>query len=993
MIKLVLLALRESNTKLLAFRVYNIRTMKVEENLHIRFLEEKSIIAGDGPKWIFDIDVLTKLMNYVPVVVGSNQDYILMPLWKDGLLFDSSLKNTSNDEPQPSSDDGKKNDEGVCQECELNDQEKPKSSDQEVNTAGPSINTASPTVLTALPETLHADYFGDETELDMSNISTTYQVPTTQNTRIHKDHSLENVIGDMQSSVKTRRNKQGLTGTTYEEKLIKTFILTLVDLPYGKRAIGTKWVYRNKKDERVARIEANRLFLACASFKDFVVYQMDVKSAFLYGKIEEEVHVCQPLGFEYLEFIDKVYKVEKALYYLHQAPRAWYETLSTYFLDNGFNRGSDRSFVDTIFSVMLDIDLIKIGASYKVDMDWLVKHDAIIVYGEEQVEGEMNGRRALSGAAPVPRAPYRLASSEMKELSVQLLSQVEQVDRQESLSSSENDDLFDQLQGSSVYFKIDMQSGYYELCIKDGVHVDPAKIKAIKSWAAPTTPTEGYGAVLMQREKVIAYASRQLKVHEENYTTHDLELGAVVFALRLWRHYLYGTKLRNLVMHESHKSKYSIHLGSDKMYQDLNPLYWWPNMKADIATYVSKCLTYAKLKAEHQKPSGLLQQLKIPEALGTNLDMSTSYHPQTDGQSERTIQTLEDMLRAYVIDFGSSWDHHLSLVEFSYNNSYHASIKAAPYEALYRRKCRSPVCWSEVGDNQLTGPELIRDMAEKIVQIKNRLLASRSRQKSYADRLKPLEFKVGDMVLLKLSLWKGDVRFGKHDEIQLDDKLHMIEEPVEVVDREVKRLKQSRIPIVKVANHLSLVIDMLISHEQSSLIKGRQILDGPLILNKIVSWCKLRNEHALLSKVNFQKEFNSVRWDHLDGILGNLDIQCMANSFGCLASNLPFTYLGLRVATNMARIVRLYNVSLNGDSHIPTRVIEGIVQPVAPTTIEQRLARKNELNAHGTLLMALPNKHQLKLNIHKDAKTLIEAIEKRFGRNKETKKVQKTLLK
>ncbi|GJZ27255.1 putative reverse transcriptase domain-containing protein [Tanacetum coccineum] len=234
--------------------------------------------------------------------------------------------------------------------------------------------------------------------------------------------------------------------------------------------------------------------------------------------------------------------------------------------------------------------------------------------------------------------------------------------------------------------------------------------------------------------------------------------------------------------------------------------------------------------------------------------MSTAYHPQTDGQSERTIQTLEDMLRAYVIDFGSSWDRHLPLVEFSYNNSYHASIKAAPYEALYGRKCRSPVCWSEVGDSQLTDPELIRDMTEKIVQIKNRLLAARSRQKSYADkRLKPLEFEVGNMVLLKVSPWKGAVRFGKRgklspryigpfkilarvgpvaytlelpeelkgihstfhvlnlkkclaeddvvipmDEIQLNDKLHMTEEPVEVVDREVKRLKQSRIPIVKV---------------------------------------------------------------------------------------------------------------------------------------------------------------------------------------------------
>ncbi|GKC56107.1 putative reverse transcriptase domain-containing protein, partial [Tanacetum coccineum] len=177
--------------------------------------------------------------------------------------------------------------------------------------------------------------------------------------------------------------------------------------------------------------------------------------------------------------------------------------------------------------------------------------------------------------------------------------------------------------------------------------------------------------------------------------------------------------LRTVIMHESHKSKYSIHPGSDKMYQDMKKLYWWPNMKADIATYVSKYLTCAKVKAEHQRPSGLetdhldkLARMYLKEvitrhgipvsiicdrdpkfalnfwkslqnALGTNLDMSTAYHPQTDGQSERTIQTLEDMLRACAIDFGKGWVNHLPLVEFSYNNSYHASIKATPFEALY----------------------------------------------------------------------------------------------------------------------------------------------------------------------------------------------------------------------------------------------------------------------------------------------------------------------
>ncbi|GJV32843.1 putative reverse transcriptase domain-containing protein [Tanacetum coccineum] len=244
----------------------------------------------------------------------------------------------------------------------------------------------------------------------------------------------------------------------------------------------------------------------------------------------------------------------------------------------------------------------------------------------------------------------------------------------------------------------------------------------------------------------------------------------------------------------------------------------------------------------------------LNEALGTQLDMSTAYHPQTDGQSERTIQTLEDMLRACVIDFGKGWDRHLPLVEFSYNNSYHTSIKAAPFEALYGRKCRSPICWAEVGDAQLTGPEIIHETTEKIIQIKKRIQAARDRQKSYADRRrKPLEFEVGDKVMLKVSPWKGVIRFGKRgklnpryigpfkildrvgtlayrlelpeklsrihstfhvsnlkkcfvdeplaiplDEIQIDDKLHFIEEPVEIMDREVKRLKQRRIPIVKI---------------------------------------------------------------------------------------------------------------------------------------------------------------------------------------------------
>ncbi|KAD4981848.1 hypothetical protein E3N88_18519 [Mikania micrantha] len=244
----------------------------------------------------------------------------------------------------------------------------------------------------------------------------------------------------------------------------------------------------------------------------------------------------------------------------------------------------------------------------------------------------------------------------------------------------------------------------------------------------------------------------------------------------------------------------------------------------------------------------------LQQSLGTSVNLTTAYHPQTDGQSERAIETLEDMLRTCILDFGGSWDKHLPLIEFSYNNSYYSCIRCAPFEALYGRKCRSPICWTEVGDNRITGPELIQETTDKIAKIQQRLQETRSRQKSYANKLrKPLEFQVGDRVMLKGSPWKGVVRFGAkgklapsyvgpfeitqcigpvayrlrlpdelsrvHDvfhvsnlkrclavesliipleEIQVDEKLHFIEEPVEIMEREVKRLKGSRIPIVKV---------------------------------------------------------------------------------------------------------------------------------------------------------------------------------------------------
>ncbi|GJY82519.1 putative ribonuclease H-like domain-containing protein [Tanacetum coccineum] len=347
-----------------AFRVYNIRTRKVEENLHIRFLEDKPIIAGT----------------------------------------EKVAQNASNDEPQPFSDAGKKDDEGVSKESGIDDQKRPKNSTQDVNTAGPSINTASTNVNTgslnintvsltvttvrsngsqtepymislgdnATLEAIHADFFSDEIEVDMSNITTIYLVPSTPNTRIHKYHSLDHVIGDVKSGVQTSRmtktiNEQGFISAVYKGKthedlytcLFACFmsqeepkriskalsdsawveamqeellqfklqkVWVLVDLPKGKRDIGTKWIFRNKKDKRGIVIQ-NKARL------------MDVKSAFLYDRIEEEVYMCQPLGFEDPDYPNKVYKVVKALYGLHQAPKAWYETLAKYLLDNRFHRG------------------------------------------------------------------------------------------------------------------------------------------------------------------------------------------------------------------------------------------------------------------------------------------------------------------------------------------------------------------------------------------------------------------------------------------------------------------------------------------------------------------------------------------------------------------------------------------------------------------------------------------------------------------------------
>ncbi|GJW63406.1 putative reverse transcriptase domain-containing protein [Tanacetum coccineum] len=312
------------------------------------------------------------------------------------------------------------------------------------------------------------------------------------------------------------------------------------------------------------------------------------------------------------------------------------------------------------------------------------------------------------------------------------------------------------------------------------------------------------GAVLMQNEKVRALVmtigldlpkqilNAQTEARKsENFEAEDVggmirkekleprANGTLCLKNRSWLP-CYGN-LRTLIMHESHKSKYSVHPGSDKMYQDMKKLYWWPNMKADIATYVSKCLTCLKVKAEHHKPSDRLTKSAhfLPIRENDPMERLTRLYMK-EVVTRHGIPVFVTMMvdsRQISGDFGNGWDKHLPLIEFSYNNSYHTSIKAAPFEALYSRKCRSPVYWAEV--------------------------------------------------MLKVSSWKWVIHFGKWgklnprvhttfhvfnlkkclsdeplaillDEIHIDDKLYFVEELVEIMDREVKRLKQSRIPIIKV---------------------------------------------------------------------------------------------------------------------------------------------------------------------------------------------------
>nr|GEZ00830.1 hypothetical protein [Tanacetum cinerariifolium] len=450
----------------------------------------------------------------------------------------------------------------------------------------------------------------------------------------------------------------------------------------------------------------------------------------------------------------------------------------------------------------------------------------------------------VPGAAPVARAPYRLAPSEMKELADQLQELTDKGFIRPSSSpwgapdEKEHEEhlkaILELLKKEELYVKffkcefwIPKVQFLGHVIDNQGIHVDPAKIESVKDWASPKSPMEirqflgsedfiiycdasikGLGAVLMQREKTEARKPENIKNEDvrgmlvenaknpEAIREQKLEPRADRTQCLNGRSWLpcYGD-LQTVIRHESHKSKYSIHDGSDKMYQDMKKLYWWPNMKADIATYVSKCLTCAKVKAKHQTPVGLLVQPKIPEWKWDNITMDFITKLPKSSQGYDTIWVIVDRL-----------------------------TKSAIFTPM-----REP----DLGEAQILGPELIQETTEKIVQIKQRMQAARDQQKSYADLKRVVRFgkrgklnpryvgpfkvleKIGKVAYkLKLPEELSRVHHTFHvsnlkkchadeplavplDGLHFDDKLYFVEELVEIVDHEVKRLKRSQIPLVK----------------------------------------------------------------------------------------------------------------------------------------------------------------------------------------------------
>ncbi|GJZ88599.1 putative reverse transcriptase domain-containing protein [Tanacetum coccineum] len=524
----------------------------------------------------------------------------------------------------------------------------------------------------------------------------------------------------------------------------------------------------------------------------------------------------------------------------------------------------------------------------------------------------------IPGAAPVARAPYRLAPSEMKELSKQLQELFDKgfiwpssspwgalvlfvkkkdgsfricIDYQElnKLTMKNHyplpriDDLFDQLQGSSIYSKIDLRSGYHQLKAQELTNAPTDKkeheehLKEIlellkkEKLYAKFSKCEFW---ISKREKVTAYASRQLKVHEKNYTTHDLEIRSVIFALKTWRHYLYGTKctvftdhkslqhildqkelnmrqrrwlellsdyncdipyhpgkanvvadalsqaqiealkpenlenedvdsmirkdipkeklepradgtlclngrswlpcyggLRSVIMHESHKSKYSIHPGSEKMYQDIKKLYWWPNMKADIATYVSKCLTCARVKAEHQRPSGLLVQPAIPEWKWDNITMDFLTKLPKSSHGFDTIWVIVDRLTKFAHFLPIRENDLLDKLARLYLNRILARHRI-PISIIYDRGGRFT---SNFWRDHFRKLSVLAKVGKVSYRLELPQELSRVHHTFHVSNLKKCYTE--EPLVMPL------------EGIHVDDKLQFVEEPVEIMEREIKRLK------------------------------------------------------------------------------------------------------------------------------------------------------------------------------------------------------------